>query len=435
MAAAIDIGSKSHFVAVPVGCDSESVREFQSFTSDLYELANWLEKCKVTTVAMESTGVYWVPLYELLESRGFEVHLVDARHVKNVTGRKTDVLDCQWLQQLHTYGLLNSAFRPEAQVCVLRAYLRQRSMLIQLSSSHIQHMQKALSLMNLQLHNVLSDITGETGMKIIRAIIEGERDPRKLASYRDRRCKNSVETVAKSLTGNYRAEHIFALTQAVELYDFYRNQIKACDIAIEKQLLAFEDTIVTNELKVSQKVAKRKSRSHCKNELSFNASSHLTRITGIDLTAVPGIEASSALKIISEIGLDLSRWKTSKHFASWLGLCPGNKVSGGKRLSGKSKRTSSYAASIFRIAASTLHKSQSALGAFFRRLRARIGAPKATTAAAHKLACIVFNMLKNGVEYIETGQDYYEKEYKDRLIKNLSYRAKSLGFELVEAAF
>lgn len=435
MAAGIDIGSRSHFVAVPVGCDSESVGEFQSFTSDLHELANWLEKCKVTTVAMESTGVYWIPLYELLESRGFEVHLVDARHVKNVTGRKTDVLDCQWLQQLHTYGLLNSAFRPAAQVCVLRTYLRQRSMLIQQSSSHIHHMQKALSLMNLQLHNVLSDITGETGMKIIRAIIKGERDPKILASNRDKRCKNKLEIIEKSLTGNYRDEHIFSLTQAVELYDFYRNQIKACDIEIEKQLLAFEDAATSNELKNPQKVAKRKSRSNCKNKVSFNANSHLIRITGIDLTAIPGIEATSALKIMSEIGLDLSRWKSSKQFASWLGLCPGNKVSGGKRLSGKSKRTSGHAASIFRIAASTLHKSQSALGAFFRRLRARIGAPKATTAAAHKLAEVVFNMLKNGVEYIEIGQDYYEKKYKERLIKNLSYRAKSLGFELVEAAF
>lgn len=431
MAAGIDVGSKSHFVAVPEGCDEVYVREFKSFTADLYELANWLEKCGITTVAMESTGVYWIPVYELLESRGFEVKLVDARHVKNVSGRKTDISDCQWLQQLHTYGLLRGAFRPNGQVCVLRAYLRQRSMLIERAASHIQHMQKALSQMNLQLHNVLSDITGETGMKIIRAIVAGVRNPKTLANYRDPRCKNSVEIIEKSLTGYYRDEHIFALNQALELYDTYQSKIMACDNEIEKQLSMFDDRLVQkSELK---KPVKRKSKSRCKNALSFNVTSHLIRTTGVDLTAIPGIEASSALRIISEIGLDLSRWENSKQFASWLGLCPGNKVSGGKRLSGKSKRTANYAASALRIAASTLHRSESALGAFFRRLKSRLGAPKATTAAAHKLAVIIFNMLKYGLEYIETGQDYYEKQYRDRMVNNLSRRAKMLGFNLVEA--
>lgn len=430
MAAGIDIGSKSHFVAIPEGCDDICVREFKSFTADLHELANWLEKCGIETVAMESTGVYWIPLYELLESRGFEVKLVDARHVKNVSGRKTDVLDCQWLQQLHTYGLLNGAFRPAEEVCALRAYLRQRSMLIQQAGCHIQHMQKALALMNLQLHNVLSDITGETGMKIIRAIVGGERDPKLLANHRNRGCKNTVEVIEKSLTGHYRDEHIFSLTQALELYDTYQSKIVACDNAIEKRLIIFDDSSINEKKEIS---VKRKSKAHCKNALSFNATSHLIRITGVDLTAIPGIEASSALKIVSEIGLDLSRWKSSKQFASWLGLCPGNKVSGGKRLSGKSKRTANYASSILRIAASTLHRSDSALGAFLRRLKARLGAPKAITATAHKLATIIFNMLKNGVEYIETGQDYYETQYRDRLVKNLNRRAKMLGYELVEA--
>lgn len=430
MAAGIDIGSKSHFVAIPEGCDEVSVREFKSFTTDLFELANWLEKCGIETVAMESTGVYWIPLYELLESRGFDVRLVDARKVKNVSGRKTDVLDCQWLQQLHTYGLLSGAFRPNEQTCALRAYLRQRSMLIQQAASHIQHMQKALSQMNLQLHNVLSDITGETGMKIIRAIVAGERDPKLLAAYRNRGCKNSVEVIEKSLTGHYRDEHIFALSQALELYDTYRDKVVACDDEIEKQLSAFESSAEKTE---SKNVAPQKTKSHCKNALSFDVTSHLIRIAGVNLTAIPGIQASSALKIVSEIGLDLSRWKSSKQFASWLGLCPGNKVSGGKRLSGKSKRTANYAASTLRLAASTLYKSQSALGAFFRRLKARLGAPKATTAAAHKLAIIIFNMLKNGTEYIETGQNYYETQYRDRIIKNLNRRAKMLGFKLVEA--
>ena len=240
MAAGIDIGSRSHFVAVPEGCTEHCVREFKSFTTDLHELADWLKSCNITTVAMESTGVYWIPLYELLDSRGFDVKLVDARHVKNVSGRKTDVLDCQWLQQLHTYGLLSGAFRPAEEVCVLRAYLRQRSMLIDIAASHIQHMQKSLNQMNVQLHHAITDITGETGMKIIRAIVAGVRDPKLLASYRDRRCKSSVETIEKALTGNYRNEHVFTLSQALELYDIYQKKIAACDDEIEKQLSQFE---------------------------------------------------------------------------------------------------------------------------------------------------------------------------------------------------
>ena len=431
MAAGIDIGSSSHFVAVPPDCADVCVREFKSFTADLIELANWLSQCGIETVAMESTGVYWIPLYELLESRGFEVKLVDARHVKNVSGRKTDVLDCQWLQELHTYGLLSGAFRPNEQVCTLRAYLRQRHMLIEQASSHILHMQKALSQMNLQLHNVISDITGETGMRIIRAIVAGERSPEVLASYRDRRCKNSLEIIAKSLEGHYREEHIFALTQALELYDTYKSKLTACDNKIEQHLSTFEPRRIEKQT-VPRSVAKKKSRSHCKNALAFDVKSYLIQITGVDLTAIPSIEASTALKFISEVGLDLSRWRSSKQFGSWLGLCPGNKVSGGKRLGGRSKRTANRAASALRMAASTLHNSQSALGAFFRRLRARVGAPKAITATAHKIATIMFNMLRDGVEYNEVGQDYYEKQYHDRMVKNLSSRAKTLGFKLVE---
>ncbi len=430
MAAGIDIGSKSHFVCVPEGCDAVSIREFQSFTADLHELANWLRQCRIETVAMESTGVYWIPLYELLESQGFEVKLVDARHVKNVSGRKTDVMDCQWLQQLHTYGLLSGAFRSEHQVCALRAYLRQRNMLIAQGGIHIQHMQKALSQMNIQLHNVISDITGDTGMRIIRAIVSGERNPALLARYRDPRCKNSVETIEKSLTGHYRAEHLFALAQALELYEVYQNKIAACDNEIEKQLSQFKEVVKLEKNEMEEKVKKkRKKPSNCKNALSFDVRTHLT---GVDLTAIPGIEASSALKIVSEIGLDLTRWKSSKQFASWLGLCPENKVSGGKWLSGKSKRTANYASKTLRMAASTLYQSQTALGAFFRRLKSRLGAPKVITATAHKLATIIFNMLKNGMEYVETGQNYYEEQYHERLVKSLSLRAKTLGFDLVK---
>ena len=439
MAAGIDIGSKSHWVAVPDGADEFNVREFKSFTSDLHELSRWLKKCKVTTVAMESTGVYWIPLYELLESDGFDVKLVDARHTKNVSGRKTDSLDCQWLQELHTYGLLNGAFRPDGPICALRSYSRQRGMLIECASSHIQHIQKALSQMNLQIHNVLSDITGETGLKIIRAIAAGERHPEVLAAYRNTKCKCSLEDMEKSLTGHYKNEHVFALKQALDLYDIYKSKIFECDEQIEKLLMKFADTqkpiAPEPAIETSQETkGPKKYRSHPKHAPSFDLRGHLIRITGVDLTAIPGIEASTALKIISEIGLDLSRWKNSKQFASWLGLCPGNKVSGGKRLNGKTKPTRNKAAIALRMAASTLYISKSALGGFFRRMRARLGAPKATTAAAHKLAHIIFNMLRNGAEYFEVGQDYYEEKYKERVLKNLNFRAKSMGYEVVKMA-
>ncbi|MEI6147437.1 MAG: IS110 family transposase [Methylococcales bacterium] len=431
-AAGIDVGSISHFVAVPSGSSNTPVREFKSFTADLILLANWLKECEINTVVMESTGVYWIPLFELLESRGFEVKLVDARHVKNVSGRKTDVLDCQWLQQLHTYGLLSGAFRPNEQVCALRSYLRQRTMLTQAASSHINHMQKALSQMNIQLHNVISDITGETGMRIIRSIVSGERNPGVLALKRDRRCKNPIEIIEKSLEGNYRDEHIFSLKQALELYDIYNDKIIECDKAIEKQLSKFATSNAHSSTPLVLEKAKKSSRSNCKNAPSFDAKSHLKRMIGVDLTAIPGIESSTALRIISEIGVDLSQFRSSKAFCSWLGLCPGNKVSGGKRLGGKSKRTKNKAAEALRMAAFTLHQSKTALGAFFRRLRSRLGSPKAITAAAHKLATIIYNMITNGQEYVESGQEYYNIQYRNRMLKSLAFKAKTLGFELVE---
>ncbi|MGD0466628.1 MAG: IS110 family transposase [Gammaproteobacteria bacterium] len=433
MASGIDVGSTAHFVAVPEGCDEINVREFSSFTSDLYALADWLKQCKIETIAMESTGVFWIPLFELLESKGFDVKLVDARNVKNVSGRKTDVLDCQWLQQLHTYGLLNGAFRPEELVCSLRVYIRQKSMLTKKAASHIQHMQKALSQMNLQLHNVIRDITGDTGMSIIREILAGQRDPKILAQHRDPRCKNPIEIIEKSLCGNYKEEHIFSLKQAVELYDFYCNKMSACDVEIEKILFKFEPKKEISEDHLKNHDLQKQSNS--KNAPLFNVQAHLERITGIDLTEIPGINTITALIIISEIGIDMGRWKDSKHFASWLGLCPGNKVSGGKRLGGApSKKTSNRAAAALRTAANSLYRSTSSLGAFLRRLKSRLGPMKAITATAHKIAVIIYNMLKNGVGYIETGADYYEQQYKDRTIKNLKKRAKSLGFELIAVA-
>lgn len=428
-AAGIDIGSERHLVAVPEGRDTVSVREFGTFTADLQALAAWLKKCGVTSVAMESTGVYWVPLFELLERLGFEVKLVDARHVKNVSGRKSDVLDCQWLQQLHTYGLLSGAFRPPDEVCVLRSYLRQREMLIQTSSRHIQHMQKALQQMNLLLHNVVSDITGVTGMKIIKAILAGERDPRVLARNRDERCQNTAATIAKSLVGNYREEHLFALRQAVDLYEIYQAKIADCDHAIikqvEKQPDSSDDDPPTPEKQV-------KARDRIRDGVDVR--DLLFKKSGVDLFAIPGMAADTLLMVTGEVGLDMKPWKTEKHFASWLGLCPGTKKSGGKVLQHKTKRNPNRATQAFRMAAASLYRSQTALGAFFRRIKSRSGGQQAVTATAHKIARLYYAMLSHGTSYVELGQKAYELRYKERRIDHLKVQAKSLGFQLVPSA-
>ncbi|TFG40707.1 MAG: IS110 family transposase [Syntrophobacterales bacterium] len=415
-AAGIDVGCRSHFVAVPEGSCEQPVREFSSFTDDLYRMADWLLSCGVSTVAMESTGIYWIPVFEILESRGFEVRLVNARHVKNVPGRKSDVLDCQWLQQLHSYGLLAGAFRPNEQVCALRAYVRQRMNLVRYASSHIQHMQKALLQMNLQLSNVVSDISGVTGMRIIGAIIAGERNPKALARLRDPRCKRNESTIARSLHGNFRPEHLFSLKQAVELYEFYQSQIAECDREILAQLAGFDATDASG------------------NGPPASVDEALQRMSGVDLTGIDGIDTTSAVKIIAEVGTDMSRWKSAKHFASWLGLCPGTKISGGKLLSAKSKPVANRAAATLRMAAFTLLRSKSALGAYLRRQRSRLGAPKAITATAHKMARLVYSMLKHGSAYVDLGQNYYEERYRDRTIKSLKRKAQTFGYLLVKEA-
>jgi transposase len=409
-AAGIDIGSKSHFVAVPEGVDQNPVREFSTFTGDLEELARWLISCGITTVAMESTGVYWIPVFEILESHGLEVKLVNARHVKNVPGRKSDVLDCQWLQQLHTYGLLRGAFRPVDQVCTLRAYVRQRSTLVRSAASYIQRMQKALTQMNLLLHNVVTDITGATGMRIIKAILDGKRDPDTLAAMRDVRCKQSAATIARSLKGNYRPEHLFSLRQAVELYEIYQTKIADCDRQILEQLKSFDPPDDMPRITVEDA---------------------LVRMSGVDLTSIDGIDTTTALKIVAEIGTDMSRWKSSKHFASWLGLSPGTKVSGGKVLSSATKPVANKAAQALRMAAFTLFNSKSALGTYLRRQRARLGAPKAITATAHKLARLVYAMFTQGTVYVDAGQQYYEERYRSRVVQNMKRKARELGYELV----
>lgn len=425
-AAGIDVGSEFHFVAVPADRDEQPVRKFSAFTADLLALADWLTHCGVETVVLESTGVYWIPLFELLESRGFEVLLVDPRRLKSVPGRKTDVLDCQWLQQLHTFGLLSAAFRPAGDVAVLRSYLRQREMLVQYASQHIQHMQKALHQMNVKLDKVLSDITGLTGMSIIQAILEGERNPLVLAKHRDCRCQRDEGEIAEALRGTWRDEHLFALRQAVLLFRAYQQQIVECDRQIAAHLATMTDRSGGTSLPEKKKV-----RGKRRNEPGFDTRGHLHRVTGVDLTRIDGLDGHSVLKIIGEIGTDMSRWKTIKHFTSWLGLCPGNKQSGGKLLSGRTRRCSNRAAATLRMAASSLSRSQSALGAFLRRMKARLGAPKAITATAHKLARLVYMTLKHGEAYVDKGAAWYEQQFRDRVLKSIQSRALQLGFVLV----
>lgn len=427
-AAGIDVGSSEHYVAVPEDRDVQAVRKFRSFTADLHRLADWLEKCGIDTVAMESTGVYWIPLYEILEERGFEVVLVNARDFKSVPGRKTDVLDCQWLQELHTYGLLRASFRPDGEIAALRAYVRQRDMLVKNASRHVQHMQKALSQMNIQLHNVISDVTGATGMQILRSIISGNYDPRALAEYRDARCKASVDTIAESLTGNYRAEHVFALRQAVELYDFYQRQMSAADEQIEKLLGTLEQTSPMRDELPPPKLRRRKG-----NEPRFEIRARLYALTGTDLTQIPAIGPYSALKIISEIGTDMTRWPDENHFASWATLAPRNKITGGRLISSKTRSSASRFAEVLRMAAVTIGKTDTFLGAFYRRKAARIGKAKAITATARKLAVIVYLMISRGVPFHDPGRQAFDEHHRNRLLKNLKKQAKVLGLHLVPA--
>jgi len=430
-AAGIDIGSSKHYVAVPADRDPEPVRSFESFTCDLYRLADWLQACRIETVAMESTGVYWIPLYQILETRGFKVHLVNARQVKNVPGRKTDVLDCQWIQKLHTFGLLNASFRPADEICVLRSYLRQRDNLISSASTCIQHMQKALTQMNIQLAKVISDISGQTGLAIIRAIVHGERDSLKLAQMKDYRIHASVETIAKSLHGNWRQELLFNLGQALALYDIYQSKIAECDHQIQTHLGTLPNTVDPMEKPLPPRKPSKRPRG---NSPQFDLRDELYRISGADLTSIDGIDVVTAHVIISEIGLDMMRWRTEKNFASWLGLCPDNRITGGKVIKRATRHVVNRATHALRMAALTLRKSDSALGANFRRLNARLGAPKAITAMAHKLARLVYRMLKYGQQYVDKGMQHYEQKFREQRIKWIKKQANELNLQLIEQA-
>jgi transposase len=432
-AAGIDIGAAEHWVAVPPEADPESVRCFGTCTADLEALAAWLQASGVTTIALESTGVYWVPLFELLEARGFQVRLVDARQTRAVPGRpKSDARDCQWIQRLHSCGLLQGAFRPDDQVVVLRSYLRQRQMLVTYASEHIQHMQKALEQLNVKLPEVVSDVTGVTGMAIIKAILQGQRDPLQLAKLRHPRCKQDEQAIARALYGNWRAEHLFALRQAVALYEFYQQQIRECDHQLEQQLQTFQDKSGGSAVPPRPAGKQKRRLRHKAAAPAFDVRGQLYRVSGVDLTQIEGIEERTALVLLSEVGLDMSRWPTEKHFCSWLGLCPQHKISGGKVLSRRVRGGNNRAAQALRLAARALESSQSALGAFYRRLKGRLGAPKAITAAAHKLGRLVYSLLKHGSAYVAQGLEEYERKYRERQLRGLRRKALELGCEIIE---
>lgn len=423
--AGIDVGSSSHFVAVAPDRDSQPVREFRSFSDDLFRLADWLEACGIKTVVMESTGIYWIALYELLESRGFAVYLVNARHVKNVSGRKSDVLDCQWIRELMSFGLLRGAFRPSQEVCALRTVMRQRDMLLASQARHVQHMQKALAQMNIQLANVISDVVGETGQRIVRAIVAGERDRSRLAALRGPRIEASEQEIARALEGTWRAEHLFALKQAVCLFDAYAQMLAECDRELERMLDALA--------RYDGDPGKPKRRGRSKNAPRFDVRVSLFRVCGVDLTRIDGIDTTTALKILAEIGPDLSRFPTQKHFTSWLNLCPSTRITGGRRLKGGERRRCNRAGQALRQAAMGLTTSKSALGAYFRRMAARLGKAVAIKAAAHKLARLVYAALTKGMVYVDRGVAAEEERYRLRAIKHLAKRAAALGYSLSPA--
>jgi transposase len=425
-AAGIDVGAREIYVAVAGDRDPEPVRCFSTFTEELQAIAAWLKQCGVASVAMESTGVYWIPLYEVLEEAGLRVCLVNSRHVKHVPGRKSDVSDCQWLQYLHAVGLLRGSFRPEAAICALRALSRHRSNLVEAAAVHVQHMQKALTQMNLQIHHVLSDITGKSGLAIVDAILAGKRDPEQLARLADGRIRAERETVIKSLVGNYRSEHLFTLRQSLEAYRHYQKMLLDCDREIEQRMGQLPNQPNGGQPLESHKRVKRR-----KNQFHFDMGKELYRVLGTDLTVVPGLSALTVHTLVTEIGTDFGRFPNVAAFTSWLTLCPGSNKSGGKVLSSKTRKSNSRLAAALRLAAQTLHKSHSYLGAYYRRMRARLGAPQAITAAAHKLARIVYHLITTRTAYDESIFAIEEQKLALRNQHRLHKQARALGFQLV----
>ena len=426
-AGGIDLGATEIFVGVPADRDSDSVRSFPTFTEDLHQLADWLQRCRVDTVAMESTGVYWIPLFQILQARGIEVHLVNAQHVHHVPGRKSDVLDCQWLQYLHSVGLLRASFRPEQAVCEIRSLMRHRENLVEMSCVHVLHMHKSLDQMNLQIHHVISDITGVTGLAIVDAIVAGKTNPKELAKLRDHRIKASIETVTKSLVGDYRPEHIFTLKQSLTAYRYYQQLIADCDHEIQQRIEAFdsEDQGPTAPADATS--------TETSKESGFNLHSHLERIFGVDLTLMPGFECLRIQTILSELGADLSKFPTDDRFCSWLNLCPKDGSSAGRRIRAPRIKTKNRVAQTFRLAAQSLHNNQSYLGDYYRSQRARYGAPKAIKNTAHKLARIFYRLVTTRQPYDETVFAKLEMHNQKRRLHKLQSLAKQMGYSLVEA--
>jgi transposase len=428
-AAGLDIGADEIVAAVPFDRDPQPVRVFGTFTPDLQALVTWLLACQIDTVALESTGVYWLPIYELLEQQGLTPYLVNGRHVKIVPGRKTDWNDAQWLQKLHALGLLQASFRPDAEIAPLRTLVRYRAELIQHRAPHILHMQKALQQMNLQLERVLSDIMGTTGQLIVRAIVAGERNPLVLAQYRNPACKATTDTIAKALTGTWKAELLFVLQQALVLYDVYTAQIAVCDAQIEQYLQGLESRSGDPNAALPDLPAA-KADSRTKNAPPPKTRAHLARIVGVDLVAVMGLSASGVQTILSEIGTDMSRFPSVKHFCAWLGLAPRNDISGGKVLRSHTRKVVNRAAQAFRQAAQSVSRSTSAIGAYYRMMRARKGPQQATVATAHKIARMVYHLLKYGEAYQAESVTVYEQQRQERELRALARRAHKLGYTL-----
>ena len=427
-AAGIDIGGSEHWVAISPDRDPEPVRRFGCFTADLHEMARWLIEKGVRSVAMQSTGVYWMPVFEVLEQHGLKPFLVNAQHTKNVPGRKTDVQECQWLLKLHAFGLLNNSFQPTDEIRVARTLWRHRGDLVAEAGSAVQRMQKVLTEMNVQLSNVLSDLSGVSGMKIINAILEGERDPQVLAAKVMPGVKATPEDIVKSLEGNWREELLFLLRQHLELYGTYQEKITDCDLQLRKHL----ESLGSKVDPIAQPLGERpKGKKIARNAPGFDLRSELYRISGVDWSQINGIDVLTAQTVMAECGADLSAFGSEKQFASWLGLCPTNEQSGGKILNRRTRKVVNRATVAFRNAARTLLRSQSYLGAQYRRLRTRLGAPKAITAMARKLACLFYRLIRHGHQYVDKGTEYYEARYREQQIRSLTKRAQKLGLELV----
>ena len=429
-AAGIDIGSRFHVVAVPADLAQDPTQTFNAFTADLERMANWLVSLGISTVAMESTGVYWIPVYEILETHGLHVVLANARDARAVPGRKTDVNDAQWIQRLHSCGLLRASFRPDREISALRSYLRLRERHLDYAAAHIQHMQKALTHMNLQLHHVVADITGVTGMRIIRAIVAGERSPSALAAMSDTRCKAGVDVIEAALVGNYQPEHTFALSQALTMYDAYQAQLLICDQQIAQVLIKLSQ----QKVHPSEPLPKPRHKTRQPNALNFDVRTLLYQLVGVDLTQIHGIGPYLALRLVAECRTDLGRWRTCHHFTSWLTLAPGCRVSGGKVLSAHTRKTKNRVTAHLRLAAVTVGRTNTALGAFYRRLAVRIGKAKAVTATARKIAILFYNAMRFGMNYQDPGADRYEQKYRERVVKGLYRRAAEFGFTLQPAS-